>query len=776
MTITANLADGRTLNFPDGTDPQVVQDTVKRIVSQGPAQTPSTPDPNAPNALGGPAYNEKPQPQSMGTTALDSALQGLTGGTADEITAGIGSALSNVPYNDILSDYRNEIAQGAKQNPITSFAGNAAGGIVGGAALGAGVGAIAPKLAQAAGAFAEANPYTTGAITGGATGALYGFGTGEGGAEERGKAALETGAIGVPLGVAGTYVARNVIAPAVAKLQDLAGSLSDKAGEVAAKSGEKAGDAAVETTKEGVKDQVKDQLDNVIDTLTGPTAQKAEQAATGNAAATDFSDITNKPLASTPSPDELAAKPNLLGLSPGVRTKDVELLRTEDNARQGTLGKYAQDQMASIDSGVNDDVRNVLQSLKGNTTKPGNEILVKSIDDFRDASDKAWEKVNALYNVRNEKLADAVGDPAEIGNTLGNSLKNVVNDPQLKYSFQTKSNAGAQGLYDDFNSIVDKAKEDGSALPFGQLEAWRKDVSDLAGANLGNQQGLLAKKLGSAYDDWLENGLKPDMIKSGDPALPDLLQGARQARAQYGKLFQSNVKIGESKLLENITEQYAKSPDQFVKNVFGGTLKGNGNTAQVVQRMTDALPDDASKTGFTDNVFSGLISNAFEKATAKGDVSYPTLRNGLQDIYNSEVYKNSLSSDVRNDLLPKMINDLSQQIEQGGRRDVISPSGGAVGRFIQNMGKVPGMGFSSEALSKAAEMAQTAKSRINLNRAMQAAGDEVKTRAGMGTMNPRLSGTEGLYGGVTGGAYSATLNPPVVEVTPAQQQGANNGT
>jgi len=33
VTITANLADGRVLNFPDGTDPQVIQATVKKMIS-----------------------------------------------------------------------------------------------------------------------------------------------------------------------------------------------------------------------------------------------------------------------------------------------------------------------------------------------------------------------------------------------------------------------------------------------------------------------------------------------------------------------------------------------------------------------------------------------------------------------------------------------------------------------------------------------------------------------------------------------------------------------
>lgn len=41
MTITANLADGRVLNFPDGTDPAVIQSTVKRMITQQPQQEPS---------------------------------------------------------------------------------------------------------------------------------------------------------------------------------------------------------------------------------------------------------------------------------------------------------------------------------------------------------------------------------------------------------------------------------------------------------------------------------------------------------------------------------------------------------------------------------------------------------------------------------------------------------------------------------------------------------------------------------------------------------------
>ena len=38
MTIRAELADGRWLEFPDGTDAAVVQATVKRVVGGAPAE------------------------------------------------------------------------------------------------------------------------------------------------------------------------------------------------------------------------------------------------------------------------------------------------------------------------------------------------------------------------------------------------------------------------------------------------------------------------------------------------------------------------------------------------------------------------------------------------------------------------------------------------------------------------------------------------------------------------------------------------------------------
>jgi hypothetical protein len=44
MTIQAQLADGRILEFPDGTDPSVVQATVKRVIESSPAPGQAAPE------------------------------------------------------------------------------------------------------------------------------------------------------------------------------------------------------------------------------------------------------------------------------------------------------------------------------------------------------------------------------------------------------------------------------------------------------------------------------------------------------------------------------------------------------------------------------------------------------------------------------------------------------------------------------------------------------------------------------------------------------------
>ena len=64
MTITANLADGRVLNFPDGTDPAVIQATVKKMLAQDQPTVQEQP----------PAQQPEPQP-SFGQNLIEGLKQ-----------------------------------------------------------------------------------------------------------------------------------------------------------------------------------------------------------------------------------------------------------------------------------------------------------------------------------------------------------------------------------------------------------------------------------------------------------------------------------------------------------------------------------------------------------------------------------------------------------------------------------------------------------------------------------------------------------------------------
>lgn len=88
-----------------------------------------------------------PDPQELASSApvepgriealLRGGAQGLTFGTADEITAGLESALSDKTYQDALKESRSNYKSAEDAHPGYTLAGNLVGGIGGGAALGA---------------------------------------------------------------------------------------------------------------------------------------------------------------------------------------------------------------------------------------------------------------------------------------------------------------------------------------------------------------------------------------------------------------------------------------------------------------------------------------------------------------------------------------------------------------------------------------------------------------------------------------------------------------
>src|SRR6056300_910685 len=146
-------------------------------------------------------------------------LQGLTFGTADEIEAWLRSA-NDEEYEQLLNEIRGNLDAYSQARPceagIAEIGGAALPALVatvmtGGSALAA-VGARLPKLTQLIGkatgklfGTSGTQTITGGAVVGAGQGAATGFGTGEGGFEERLRGATGGGVIGLGTGAAGQF-------------------------------------------------------------------------------------------------------------------------------------------------------------------------------------------------------------------------------------------------------------------------------------------------------------------------------------------------------------------------------------------------------------------------------------------------------------------------------------------------------------------------------------------------------------------------------------------
>lgn len=210
MTITAELADGRRLEFPDGTDPAVVQMTVKRTIgASGEPETPQlSPEQIAAHAKTAGASNWRGE-NPIKAAALDFATgatglgRGIlntfgagiekppasrdtgwqtAGSFADPVALGIGGGVGKaLPYAPVLGK---GVVEGAKAFGKNLGAGALAGGAIGGlseegdAATGAGLGAAInvalppalPMVAKGVGAVARigrnlVDPWLPGGVT-----------------------------------------------------------------------------------------------------------------------------------------------------------------------------------------------------------------------------------------------------------------------------------------------------------------------------------------------------------------------------------------------------------------------------------------------------------------------------------------------------------------------------------------------------------------------------------------------------------------------------------
>jgi len=176
---------------------------------RGKAQNPKAGE--APEARDARLYGQPMRGPSKLTSGIAGAADTASFGFGDEIAAGMSAMTGPEDYKMALAGIREaqQIAQG--ENPKSYLAGQVVGGVAQGAGLtGAGLTTARMVPTVTTGAKQLGARMLAGGADGLAQGAAYGFGSGEGGLEERGKSALINGGLGLAMGSAAPAIVSGV--------------------------------------------------------------------------------------------------------------------------------------------------------------------------------------------------------------------------------------------------------------------------------------------------------------------------------------------------------------------------------------------------------------------------------------------------------------------------------------------------------------------------------------------------------------------------------------
>lgn len=569
-----------------------------------------------------------PSKAEIGSKGLPLALaQGMTGNWSDEIQGALAAlpiaALKgqSVPdsYREGRDIARKQYSDFQAQNPKTALATELAGG-VGGAVLGGNVLAntLPSGLVTKAADFAGRNPLKTLSGIGAVSGAVAGAGRSEGGLPETAQDAAMAGAIGSVAGPA-VGAAASFLAPRVGPLAQRAQSILQKS--------------------------------RTAPPMTGPSVTPAAPIV-------------------PPSTQGMVAR-----LPTGAKTMDVDMMRAEESARQGLLGPVAQTQINQVDDVFKTDVAGITKSLTGDGESA--DLMAKAAGKVRSRYEAEKRLASSLMNKRNDALGRASIYKDYTKETLGKDVDELLATPDIKAS------VAMLGPDNQINNSVNYLKKltDGpdKAVNFAEVSAWRKSLNNLDPSKPEYQIG---KQLSAKYDDWLENINKQALINADDDIVDKIFKANSNYR-EFKQKYGTDKYRGQAKAIEDIIQKTELSSLELSNTIMGANVKGRGNSAQIVKRMIEIVPEK-KRPEMIDDLRRGLVmraaENAYSKADAKGNMSLGTFRNELRKLKSNEAYNQYLKDPEFDKTIEGLASDITKYLEAQSRKDVYSPSGGAVAR------------------------------------------------------------------------------------------------
>lgn len=365
-------------------------------------------------------------------------------------------------------------------------------------------------------------------------------------------------------------------------------------------------------------------------------------------------------------------------LPTGAKTGDVEMMRAEEAARQGLLGEEHQAIMQQIDKKFTQDVVGGTRAVAG-AEGVADDLLESGISKVQRRF-KAEKRVQSrLMTERNKAIANSKIYSDYTQETLGTTMKALKKTPDFAVNL---GKSAMKPIKDEFKTLKKVVEgKDINAINFSFLQSWRSGLNNY---RAGTQEGVLSGKMARVYDDWLD-GITTQAIKEGDENLVDKIYKANRSYRGFATKYGTNKYKGQANVLERIVKQDELTPDQLVNMTFGKTLGGVSTTNQTVKRLMSAMPEGAKRETIKQDFKAGLIHRALERSYRGEKVSIATLGKNIDTLLKNRSFTENLASADDITTLKGVVSDINKYVAATTRRDVVSPSGGAVLRGLEGM-------------------------------------------------------------------------------------------
>ena len=444
--------------------------------------------------------------QSGAMGALDAATVGLfdeavakgaaiNESWADKLTGGKVDYLREDAYDENLNLVRGMQEQAMTDNPVSYGSGQVAGSMIPATHALKGMQAASKVLPSVAklGKYARAHKYQTAFGAAGTSGGLYGFGSGEGGAEERAKNAGVMAGVSAPLGLLGARVGQ-AVGDFVAPLARNSGLLTR------------------------------------AQALLGKSKPQQPQ-------------MTVQPVAKSLS----EVNGEILPMTRGQATQNPKLQSLETGSRKGAYGDSAQDMILRSDIEQQGAIRGVIDDIGAG----GDETLTGAGKQVQQAYKSQKAKVGQAYD-KADTIKQVYVNKTPIQEQFIPKFKETLSKFNLDESDLSeagrKLSQDLQGIKGDKITAVNLARMEKWRGKASNIIANNNQIKGNA------TEGAAFRKVVDEYDTFMAK-LPEDALKSGDEDALQAILKARGERRKQGVLFERDKTVKKIVQSQDLTDE-----------------------------------------------------------------------------------------------------------------------------------------------------------------------------------------------------------------------------